>query len=144
MRLFIFFAILTIAYAGGDIFAIRDLIPMLTNWTDRAQLEVLMRDQTTPRSQIQAQVQEIVARQSEDVQNAYRILYENRQNQIQQWNQRRLQRIRNRGSKQNCVANFEEMTVIMNDLSLSQSQVDERIQELYSKPCPMMTSTAAA
>lgn len=68
MRLFIFFAILTIAYAGGDIFAIRDLIPMLTNWTDRAQLEVLMRDQTTPRSQIQAQVQEIVARQSEDVQ----------------------------------------------------------------------------
>ncbi|VDD93181.1 unnamed protein product [Enterobius vermicularis] len=83
MRLFIFLAILSTAYATEDIFAIRDLITLLTNTTEQAQLRLLMRDQKTPRFQIEAQVQEIVARQPEYVQKLYHALHMERQCQVE-------------------------------------------------------------
>ena len=61
--------VLTIlAYASASFFAIDELKKMVPSYADRAQLEVLDKDQYTARSQIQQQINDIVRRQTQDIQ----------------------------------------------------------------------------
>lgn len=67
MKSILYLAAVIVVSSSGFL-EIDDLQKMVSSDDDRAQLEVLDDDKYTPRSQIQQQVNEIVQRQSQDVQ----------------------------------------------------------------------------
>ncbi|VDM47925.1 unnamed protein product [Toxocara canis] len=113
-------------------FEIDDLQRMITNPADIRTLEMLDDDKITPRSQIQQQINEIVARQPQSVQNAYNMIVQNDRAKEEAELRMELQELRMRGASTAVLNAKQKLYDIENDLSLSEMQADQQKMQVKS------------
>uniref|UniRef100_A0A183V784 Sodium:proton antiporter n=1 Tax=Toxocara canis TaxID=6265 RepID=A0A183V784_TOXCA len=114
------------------LFEIDDLQRMITNPADIRTLEMLDDDKITPRSQIQQQINEIVARQPQSVQNAYNMIVQNDRAKEEAELRMELQELRMRGASTAVLNAKQKLYDIENDLSLSEMQADQQKMQVKS------------
>ncbi|VDD85096.1 unnamed protein product [Enterobius vermicularis] len=111
--------------------AVEMLRRFVNNPADAALLSTLMFDWYTPRSEIQQQVEAVVQRQPEDVQQIYRAALQRQENQQNYTYQRRLDWLQLRGVSQSVIDAQNEMYLIDNDMSLSMLEAQDRKRAVY-------------
>uniref|UniRef100_A0A0M3IR90 DUF148 domain-containing protein n=1 Tax=Ascaris lumbricoides TaxID=6252 RepID=A0A0M3IR90_ASCLU len=117
---------------SSALFEIDELEKMITNPIDLATLEILDDDKYSPRWKIQQQVNEIVAKQPQTVQNTYNMLLQNKNAKKQAKLERRLQWLRMRGASSAVLIAKQKLYDIDNDLSLSEIQADQQKAQVKS------------
>ncbi|KHN82109.1 hypothetical protein Tcan_14847 [Toxocara canis] len=133
MKFLLFPAICAICITvSSALFEIDDLQRMITNPADIRTLEMLDDDKITPRSQIQQQVNEIVARQPQSVQNAYNMIVQNDRAKEEAELRMELQELRMRGASTAVLNAKQKLYDIENDLSLSEMQADQQKMQVKS------------